>query len=410
MRGRHVGILAAAVILSATLVVDAPAATEARGSTWTKPVVLDGAGGADGRVRKFIGPDTAAVRFGGVTHVFYSAGSGGRAVLRHAAFARPPVFETLDGQGGAAGRTTDGVGRDVSAAVYGGQIHVFYRDATTGDVRHAWFDGSRWRFRTLDGGSSEGGRIVADVGAASVATVYDGRLEVAYLDETNVDVRRASYDGTTWSFSTVDGDSIDGGHTVHEVGFNLATGVWGGSLHLLYYECDPAYDTPFGHELGWVREAVFDGGSWTYAQAFRVSTILDEKTLALGVAATDNVTVAYNTTTDDGVPRLRWRRWDGAVWSDSSVLTNPPAGYGEVTAPALFSIAGGIVTLAFSDRSGGYTAYFTWSGGTVSARSSDIVGTPSSTVVVGGVPRIFWGMGDDPPGCCDYLLLRTSRP
>jgi hypothetical protein len=50
-----------------------------------------------------------------------------------------------------------------------------------------------------------------------------------------------------------------------------------------------------------------------------------------------------------------------------------------------------------------------WSGNTVSSAYSVHSGSPSSTLVVGGVPRIYWGAGDL-DGCCDSLLLRTSRP
>ena len=352
-----------------------------------------------------IGEDTAAVRYGGVTHLFYSAGLGARAVLRQATFGHPTVFRTLDGKGGPAGRTTNGVGSDVSAAVYGGSIHVFYLETRTGDLRHAWFNGSRWRFRTLDGASTVGGRIVADVGDRSVVTVYGGRLEVVYLDDTNLDVRRASFDGATWSFSTVDGDSTVDGHTDHEVGYNLATGVWGDDLHVLYYEADPAYDDANGHQRGWVREARFDGGSWTYARLFDVDVIVAGKTLALGVAADDRIFVAYTTLAGSDA-QLRWRRSHGVAWSDGAILSQDP--YGDVSGRALFAIAGGIPTLAFCDWGVGCAGYFTWSHGTVKPQGV-YAGDPGSALIVRGVPLIYWGRGD-PSGCCDSLLLRTSRP
>ena len=391
------------ILILALLLMAAPPASA--GVTWTDPVVLDGSGGPNGRVNAFIGEDTAAVRYRRVTHLFYSAIGGARGVLRQATFRHPTVFRTIDGRGGTAGRTTSGVGSDVSASVYGGSIHVFYREAGAGDLRHAWFNGSRWRFRTLDGGSTVGGRIVADVGNRSVATVYGGRLEVVYLDETNLDVRRASYDGTTWTFSTVDGDSTAGGHTDHDVGYNLATGIWGGALHVLYYEADPAYDDANGHQRGWVREARFDGGSWTYAQLFEVDAITAGKTLALGVVADDRILLAYVTMSGtDAV--LRWRRSHGVAWSDSAELSAAPNG--SPSGRALFAIADGIPTLTLCDWSVGCADYFTWSHGTVKTQHAH-TGDPGSSLLVGGVPRIYWGRGD-PSGCCDSLLLRTSRP
>ena len=394
MRGRRSSAILVAALL-AVVAGGAPASGAARGTSWTDGVTLDGAGGSNGRVSAPIAADTAAVIYGGVAHVFYAAQIGGEWVLRHARFGPSPLFETLDGAGGDAGRTTDSVGSDVSAAVYGGKIQVFYLNDATGVLRHAFFNGSVWRFRNLDGASHRGGRVVADLGRASVATVYDGRLEVFYLEQTGMDVRRASYDGTTWTFQDLDGDSTVGGHTIHEVGFNIAAASWGGSLHVLYYEADPAY----GRELGWVRDAAFDGSSWTYTRAFRVSTIVARKMLAVGVVADDNVLVAYNTTIQ-GDPRLWWRRWDGGVWSDGQFLTEEL--YGDVSAPALFVVAEGYPTLAFVDPSVGAATYVSWSGDTVSFEYSyDAGAAPTSSLVTGGVPRIYWGEG---------LLRRTSRP
>jgi hypothetical protein len=400
--GGCLAVLAAAAVLTATAAGGSPAPGATRGTTWTAPVVLDGAGGTNGRVDARIGEDTAAVTYGGVAHVFYSASSGAHSSLRQATFGGPAVFETLDGEGGGGGRTTNSVGRDVSATVFGGAIHVLYTADVGGNLRHAWFDGSAWSFETLDGRSTVGGRVDADVGGASTATVFGGRLEVLYLDETDLDVRRASFDGATWTFSTLDGGSTHGGRTIHAVGFNLAAGIWGGALHVVYYEQDPAY----GELLGWAREAVFDGGAWSYTRAFRVNTIIPGKTLALGVVGDADVYVAYNTTIQ-GDPRLRWRHWDGVAWSDSSVLTEIL--YGDVTRPVLFVVADGYPTLAFHDPNWGNANYFTWTGGTVTSQYTDFGGTPSSWLMVRGVPRIYWGLGD-PEGCCRALLMRTSRP
>ena len=403
VRHRRVAFLAAVVVWSATVAGGAPVSA-ARGTTWSAPTVLDGAGGRNGRLSAPIGEDTAAVIYDGAVHLFYSAGVGDGSVLRQATFGGPATFETLDGEGGTAGRTTDSVGRDVSAAVYGGAVHVFYLNDTSGDLRHAWFGGSVWRFRTLDGASSRGGRIVADLGDASVATVYGGRLEVLYLEETGLDVRRASYDGTSWSFSDLDGDSSVGGHTQHEVGFNVAAAIWGGALHVLYYERDPAY----GPDLGWVREAELDGTSWTYSRAFRVSAIWPGKTLAVGVVAADEVYVAYNTVIEAYVS-LRWRRWNGGTWSDSVLLTRMFDG--GISSRGVFAVADSIPSLAFSDPRtfGESSVYYSWSDGTVSTQYSAHGGTPSSALVVRGVPRVYWGAGGTSDDCCD-LLLRTARP
>jgi hypothetical protein len=391
--------IAVAAALIATAVTAAPA------DAWSSPEVLDGAGGANGRVSAPIGADTAAVAYFGVPHVFYSAFVSGRYRLRHGSLSTPPTFERLDGAGGPNGRTTHSVGSDVSAAVFGGVMHVFYRDDTGGDLRHGWFDGTAWRFQTLDGASTVGGRVDSDVGQKSATTVFEGALEVLYLDAGNADVRRASYDGTAWRFGTIDGDSTEGGHTIHEVGFNIQAKKWGGSLHVLYYERDPAY----GDQLGWVREAQFTGAHWVFQRAFRVSTIVPGKTLAVGVVDSTAVYVAYNTTFQ-GSPRLRWRLWNGTTWSDSSLLAEEDGG--SVAAGALFVVVGGVPTLVFSDP-GAFspdTEYFTWSGGVVTSQFVRETGWPTSAVVIGGTTaQVFWGAAS-PTGCCDEVLLRTTGP
>jgi hypothetical protein len=327
----------------------------------------------------------------GVTHVFYAAYAANHGTLREATLSATPSFHTLDGAGGSAGRTTHSVGSDISAAVFGGVVHVFYRDDTAGDLRHAWFDGTSWRFQTLDGGSTTGGRISADLGQSPAAATYASHLDVFYLDTTHADVREASFDGSAWSFATIDGNTTAGGHTPHQVGFALRARVWAGALHVLYYEQDPAY----GELLG-----------WTYQRDFRVNTIVAGKTLAIGVAGPSSVYVAYNTTFQAD-PRLRWRHWNGSGWSDSTLLADEL--FGDVTADAVFAVAGGVPTLVFSDTSSGDTRLFTVSGSGFTEQFAPQIGHPTSAVVASGVASVFWG-GADPVNCCEQLLLRTTGP
>jgi hypothetical protein len=371
-------------------------------AAWSAPTVLDGSGGSNGRVSAPIGRATAAVQVNGVTHVFYAAYAANHGTLREATLSATPSFHTLDGAGGSAGRTTHSVGSDISAAVFGGVVHVFYRDDTAGDLRHAWFDGTSWRFQTLDGGSTTGGRISADLGQSPAAATYASHLDVFYLDTTHADVREASFDGSGWSFATIDGNTTAGGHTPHQVGFALRARVWAGALHVLYYEQDPAY----GELLGWLREARYDGSGWTYQRDFRVNTIVAGKTLAIGVAGPSSVYVAYNTTFQAD-PRLRWRHWNGSGWSDSTLLTDEL--FGDVTADAVFAVVGGVPTLVFSDTSSDDTRLFTVSGGGFTEQFAPQIGHPTSAVVAGGVASVFWG-GADPVNCCEQLLLRTTGP
>jgi len=48
-------------------------------------------------------------------------------------------FETLDGDGGTNGRTTNDVGFFNAVTLYGGVPHVWYFDFTVGTLRQAWY-------------------------------------------------------------------------------------------------------------------------------------------------------------------------------------------------------------------------------------------------------------------------------
>jgi len=94
------------------------------------------------------------------------------------------------------------VGNGQMAAIsYLDQISLFYWDADHGDLRHAWKKrGSNWSFETLDGEGGEAGRIKGNVGKdvtglvvhvqSSSTSGYD-MLSIFYYDSGNTDLRHA---------------------------------------------------------------------------------------------------------------------------------------------------------------------------------------------------------------------------
>ena len=136
--------------------------------------------------------DAAARRW---TQIPTAAGAVAAAVLALAltlapgmAHAQPPTwhFETLDGSGSIVpGHTTDGVGTSTAVTDFEGQVHVFTFDATTGSLRHEWWDGARWHFETLDGTGSTWPRHTTDnVGLDNVAIIFANQLHVFNFDDT----------------------------------------------------------------------------------------------------------------------------------------------------------------------------------------------------------------------------------
>jgi hypothetical protein len=87
-------------------------------------------------------------------------------------------------------------------------LHVFSQDATTGDIRHAVFDGTSWRFSVLDGNGTWNGRTTARVGDAIAVGIWGSRLRVLYTGWPS-DLRLATrhLDGS-WDFATISSDAV----------------------------------------------------------------------------------------------------------------------------------------------------------------------------------------------------------
>lgn len=246
------------VIAWSALAISASAIDSAAASTTE---VLDGLGGADGRIEARVAHDVAGVRIGDETWVFYGADPGDGHNLRLARLRDDgtQVFRTLDGNGSRDGRTTNAVGTDVSAVVDDGTVHVFYQDETVGALRHGWRSLAQgWRFETIDGATNDDGTTLRDVGKLSTAVVFRGRVQVFYVDADRADIRRAVWRHDGWRITVVDGDSRRGGRTREPLGAGLAAEVWGSKLHVLF--TGPAYSSG-------LREVVFESGTRpTYAQ------------------------------------------------------------------------------------------------------------------------------------------------
>jgi hypothetical protein len=213
---------------------------------------LDGSGGANGRVDADVGAYPAALVYAGQAHVWYHDKSAG--ALRHAWWDGARWnFETLDGDGGANGRTANDVGEYDAVTLYGNQPHVWYDDATGGNLRHAWWDGARWNFETLDGNGGPNGRADSNVGRYNTVTLYGGQPHVFFQDITNADMRHAWWDGVQWRFEALDGNGGTHGETTNRVGFDNAALVYG-TPHVWYEDADD----------GALRHAWWDGAHWNF--------------------------------------------------------------------------------------------------------------------------------------------------
>jgi hypothetical protein len=371
--------------------------------------VLDGIDSGGGSIHARIAGDTASIVRGGVPWVFYGANPEYGYRLRLAVLGDDPSLQTLDGAGGPDGRTTDSVGTDVSVTRYGGTVHVCFRDDTTATLRHGWLTDGIWRFETIDGDVTAGGRTTDDVGGRSVALVYRRKLNVVYADDTTGDVRRAVFDGSSWRYSVLDGDSTAGGRTADAVGLAIRADVWGSRMHVLY--------TMAG---GGLREATIRRGS---TSTYATLSDLGGDSLGLLKVSDTEVYVAYDR--GDGCcvyGRAFAGVWDGSSWSVDRYVTDTNGIYGitlllDGETPYLavgyeecYGTGGcdhGVAVVrwngtTFGDPLPGPTA---WVG-------LGPPGFPSSAVTVRGVGHLFVGAYSYPsePDIRDRVLLHVEGP
>ena len=104
------------------------------------------------------------------------------------------------------------VGLDTAATIYtqggGASLQLFTYDAGNGNLRHIWYDGTSWRGETLDGNSTANGRVDANVGInPTVLSTANGPIQLFYRDASNGNLRHAYHDMSTgWHFEILDGD------------------------------------------------------------------------------------------------------------------------------------------------------------------------------------------------------------
>ena len=191
-------------------------------------LTLDGKGGSSGRISADVGYWSSMVSDGTSIRTYYSDATNQDLREGWWGGAADWTLATRDGQAGQG--TTDAIAGRIATAFHESQVHVFYADTTQGQLRHAWSTPT-WSSEVLDGDSTLGGRVTHAVGSRGIAaTSASSGLHVFYDDATGGDLRHASFT-STWSWETADGDSSLGGRIVGDVGRNPASaattsGVW----------------------------------------------------------------------------------------------------------------------------------------------------------------------------------------
>ncbi|QSQ27739.1 hypothetical protein JY651_23800 [Pyxidicoccus parkwayensis] len=211
-------------------------------NTWVR-VHVDGGKLNPGASMNNVSSAMHAVHYDGGAHVFYI--EEGTTVLRHAwwdGYLNSWNYEILDGDGGANGRIDTNFGtrtEALMAVVDGIQLHVVYVDASNGDLRHALWTGAGWIFETIAGAQR-------NFSGPLSAVMFQGQLHVFAYDADSADLVHVSKVQGAWAEVVVDGDGALHGSssntwatTDHVAGSSVSAIVHENRLHAFYNATHP---------------------------------------------------------------------------------------------------------------------------------------------------------------------------
>jgi len=152
----------------------------------------------------------------------------------------------IDGNSTSSGRSDRNLSGPLSLCVSGvgkSQIlHVFYSDMENLDLRHAIYDGKRWKFEVVDGNGESvqnykefpRQRTASNVSVSNACAVTSAGVQVFYRDETQGILLGATLSKSGWVYEIVDGDRETDGRTTGDVGFTLSATSIRKSVYLIY--------------------------------------------------------------------------------------------------------------------------------------------------------------------------------
>jgi hypothetical protein len=183
----------------------------------------------------------------------------------------------VDGFSLGSGRTTNDLSGKISLCVSGSSnqiLHVFYPDRIQQDLRHAWFDGKRWRYEVVDGDAATGQAIEAtlrvrtnsDVSVSNACASTPDGLQVIYRDETLGILLGAVKSTRGWRYELIDGDRDRDGRTTGDVGFRIDAVTIGRTVHIIYDSVRfvDAQRQPTEGDVRYAFRNSARANSWTY--------------------------------------------------------------------------------------------------------------------------------------------------
>jgi hypothetical protein len=167
--------------------------------------------------------------------------------LKLATYAKKKWSTTIiDGNSTSNGKSDRNLAGPVSLCVTGTKtkeaLHLFYTDVENKDLRHATFDGKKWKYETVDGdGDSVQNykefprrKTASDVSISNACAVTPSGLQVFYRDESQGILLGAVLTKEGWIYDIVDGDRQTDGRSTGDVGFSLKAIAQGKTVYVLY--------------------------------------------------------------------------------------------------------------------------------------------------------------------------------
>ncbi len=155
-------------------------------------------------------------------------------------------ISTVDGNSNAGGRSDRNLAGPLSICNTGAksseQLHIFYTDMENKDLRHATFDGKKWRYETVDGDGNSiqnykefpRTRTASDVSISNACAATTSGLQVFYRDESQGILLGAVLTKNGWVYELVDGDRQTDSRTTGDVGFTVSAVSVGKTIYVLY--------------------------------------------------------------------------------------------------------------------------------------------------------------------------------
>ena len=122
------------------------------------------------------------------------------------------------------------------------QLHAFFADQISKDLKYALFSNNKWTITTVDGDGESvqdykepiRRKTASDVSISNACAVTTSGLQVFYRDETQGILLGATKTNTGWVYEIVDGDQRNNGRTTGDVAFHISAAAIGKSVYLLY--------------------------------------------------------------------------------------------------------------------------------------------------------------------------------